>query len=218
MKQVLASLALLCALTPAFAQQAAEAPKTGGFQKDRLFTGGSLSLGFGTGYFLGGVNPMLGYRITNWLEGGIAVNYTFTQIKSIDFNTGQRTGEKARQTIFGAGAFTRIYPVRFLFAHAQFERNFINFTYDPGSGGELYREKRQANSFLVGAGYTSGRDPEGGSPYGFLSVLWDVLKEENSPYVDAYGRMTPQVRAGLIIPLFQGPRNPAFDRGGPLKR
>ncbi|RYY97957.1 MAG: hypothetical protein EOO11_09430 [Chitinophagaceae bacterium] len=217
MKKVLASLVLVLSLATASAQ-VVDSLQPRGFQKNRLFVGGSLSLGFGTGYFLGGINPMFGYSVTNWLDAGIAANYTFTQIKYIDAYTGERTGEKARQSLYGGGVFTRIYPVRFLFAQAQFERNFINLTYDPGSGGESFKEKRQANSLLVGAGYTSGRSPGAGGAYGFVSILWDVLKDENSPYTDGTGRMTPQVRAGFIVPLFQGKRNAAFDQGGPLKR
>jgi hypothetical protein len=209
MKKILLTIALVCAGAVVFAQ--ADSTKKHGFQKQNLFTGGSVSLGFGTGYFLGGINPVLGYRITPWLDGGVAINYTYTQQKELQY-----LGDKARQSIYGGGVFTRIFPVHFLFAQAQLEHNFINFKYYPPNGGTVYKENRDATSLLVGAGYTSGRNA--GGAYGYLAVMWDVLKDENSPYLDNYGRLTPQVRAGINIPLFQGKRNPAFDRGGPLKR
>ncbi|RYZ23329.1 MAG: hypothetical protein EOO16_05445 [Chitinophagaceae bacterium] len=209
MKKILLTLLLCSTLTVLWAQRDSTAPR--GFQKNKLFTGGSLSLGFGTGYFLGGVNPVLGYNLTHWLDAGIAVNYTFTQQKDIVY-----VNDKARESVYGGGVFTRIFPVNFLFAQAQFEHNFINYKYIfPNNGGEE-RRNLEANSLLVGAGYTSGRG--NGGAYGYFSILWDVLKNPNSPYVDGNGRLTPQVRAGINIPLFGGSRNSDFDRGGPLKR
>jgi hypothetical protein len=209
MKKIM--ITMLCCGAVFGAQAQSESTAKGGFQKDKLFTGGSLSLGFGSGYFLGGVNPVLGYSLTSWLDAGIAVNYTFTQQKDISV-----FDDKARQSLYGGGVFTRIFPVRFLFAQAQLEHNFINFKYYPAGGGNVIREDRNATSLLVGPGYTTGRGE--GTAYGFVSVLWDVMKNENSPYVDGNGRLTPQIRAGINIPLFQGGRNHDLDRGGPLKR
>jgi hypothetical protein len=208
MKRSILTLILCGTLTVLWAQRDSTAPR--GFQKSKLFTGGSLSLGFGTGYFLGGVNPMLGYSVTSWLDAGIAVNYTYTQRRYIYGD------DKARQSLYGGGVFTRIFPVKFLYAQAQYEYNFIDFKYYPEFGGEVQKQNLEAPSLLVGAGYTSGRG--GGGAYGFVSILWDVLKDPNSPYVDAYGRPSPQIRAGINIPLFQGSRNPSFDQGGPLHR
>jgi len=37
--------------------------------------------------------------------------------------------------------------------------------------------------------------------------MWDVLKDENSPYTDNLNRAIPQIRAGFNIGLFQGRRN-----------
>ena len=60
----------------------------------------------------------------------------------------------------------------------------------------------KASSFLIGPGYASGRD-ESKSFY-YISVLFDVAKNINSPYVDAQGRISPIIRAGYNIALFQG--------------
>ncbi|RYY39599.1 MAG: hypothetical protein EOO08_09855 [Chitinophagaceae bacterium] len=211
MKKLLLTFFGCALLASAFAQDS-----THGFRKEKLFTGGSLSIGFGTGYFLGGINPVLGYELTHWLDAGIAVNYTFTQQRYLYSYGGVPLDDKARQSVYGGGLFTRIFPVNFLFAQAQIEHNFINFKYYPPNGGTVQQDDRQATSLLLGAGYTSGRT--GGGPYGYLAVLFDVLKDPNSPYVDNYGHMQPQVRAGINIPLFRGKRNPDFDRGGPLRR
>ncbi|TCJ14461.1 hypothetical protein EPD60_10760 [Flaviaesturariibacter flavus] len=209
MKRTILTLILCSSLTLLWAQRDTTAPH--GFQKSRLFTGGSFSLGFGTGYFLGGISPMLGYNLTSWLDAGIGLNYTYTQQRYI-----YSANDKARQTLYGGGVFTRIFPVHFLYAQAQYEHNFINYKYYPGDGAADFKQDYSAPSMLVGLGYTSGRNS--GGPYGFVSVLWDVLKDPNSPYVDNQGHPQMQFRAGLNIPLFSGKRNNDFDRGGPLKR
>jgi hypothetical protein len=54
----------------------------------------------------------------------------------------------------------------------------------------------------VGAGYTQGRIP-GNNGFFYLSVLFDVSGNKNSPYTDNYGRTIPIIRAGINIPLFK---------------
>jgi len=168
------------------------------FQQN-LFSGGSLSLSFFGNTFLVGGSPVLGYSLTNWLDAGLVVNYTFSSIR--DYNG--VLNDKLRQTMFGGGGFARIYPVRFLFLQGQVERNLIRQTYIPIAG---VQEKISvaSSSTLIGGGYTSGRQGRGGNPFFYLAVLFDVGGDINSPYTDAYGRTIPIVRGGLQIPLFQG--------------
>lgn len=168
------------------------------FQQN-LFSGGSLSLSFFGNTFLVGGSPVLGYSLTNWLDAGLVVNYTFSSIR--DYNG--VLNDKLRQTMFGGGGFARIYPVRFLFLQGQVERNSIRQTYIPIAG---VQEKISvaSSSTLIGGGYTSGRQGRGGNPFFYLAVLFDVGGDINSPYTDAYGRTIPIVRGGLQIPLFQG--------------
>ena len=115
-------------------------------------------------------------------------------------------GDKLRQTIYSPGAFVRIFPVRFLFAHAQYEHNFIRYKYIPAtnSGITPFTERRENNSVLVGAGYAGGR--EDGNSFSYISLLFDVAKGKNSPYKDELDRVLPIIRAGFNIALFQGRR------------
>src|SRR5439155_9919748 len=113
-------------------------------------------------------------------------------------------GDRLHQSVYGGGFFTRLFPVRFLFAQAQIEHNWIASTYFPYDNSTRQKTDLASNSFLVGAGYTTGRDPSGKSAYGYLAVLWDVMNDLNSPYVDNYGRAIPIIRAGFNVPLFQG--------------
>src|SRR5687768_2251329 len=87
--------------------------------KETLFTGGSISLAFYNNTFLIGASPVFGTSLTNWLDAGIVVNYNYTSYRD------PYTPNKLRQTVYGGGAFTKIYPIRFLFAQAQFERNTV---------------------------------------------------------------------------------------------
>ena len=111
--------------------------------------------------------------------------------------------DKLRQTVYGGGAFVKLYPLRFLFAQAQFEHNFIRQKFIPNSGAtQTY--STSGNSMLVGDGYTTGRQGKGGQPFYYLAVLFDVSGNDNSPYTDAYGRTIPIIRGGIQVPLFQG--------------
>jgi hypothetical protein len=167
--------------------------------KENLFTGGSISAGFGSNYFLIGGSPVFGYSVTNWLDAGIVINYNYQSWRNYSV-----PDDKLRQTTYGGGPFLKIYPVRFLFLQAQFEENFIKQKYIyPGSN---YIDKRSgdASSFLIGGGYTSGRYGRGGNSFFYMSVLFDIGDDPLSPYKNSYGQAVPILAGGIQVPLFQG--------------
>ena len=172
------------------------------FQKDRLFTGGSVTASFSNYYTVLGIAPQFGYTLTHWADAGITLNFNYTSQR--DF---QIYGDKLRQTVYGPGAFVRLFPVNFLFATAQYEYNFIHLNYIPaeGSGYTNYERNTNASSLLLGGGYAGGRSRTSNTYY-YISISWDVLGDKNSPYIDGYGRSTPVIRAGYNIGLFQGRR------------
>jgi hypothetical protein len=192
-----------------FAQRGDE--KTGekkGFKKEKLFTGGSVTGGFSNYATVLGITPQFGYSLTNWADAGITLNFNYTSQRDYyDF------GDKLRQTVYGPGAFVRLFPVRFLFASAQYEYNLIHLKYIPtgNSGVAPAKTNLNANSLLLGAGYAGGRDI-GNNTYYFLSVSWDVLGDKNSPYIDGFGRSNPIIRAGYNIGLFQGEGRRRYER------
>jgi hypothetical protein len=170
-----------------------------GFKKENLFTGGSISLAFYNNTFMVGGSPVLGYSISKWLDAGLVFNYNYTSYRDVEL-----FDDRLRQTNYGGGAFVRVYPIRFLFAQAQAEHNWLNFKYIyPDNSSPSYRSKATGNSFLIGGGYATGREPGSGQPFYYLSVLFDIADDANSPYTDAYGRAIPIIRGGLQIPLFQ---------------
>ena len=170
-----------------------------GFKKEKLFTGGSVSLSFGSNSFLIGVNPVLGYSLTNWADAGLAINYNYTSYRDVSV-----FDDKLRQSVYGGGVFTRLFPVRFIFVQGQLEHNFIKQKYIPPNGASSETDNRSATSLLVGGGYTTGRYGGSGNTFGYLAVLFDVLKEQDSPYTDNAGRIIPILRAGINVYLFQG--------------
>lgn len=175
----------------------------GGFKKENLFTGGGVALGFSSNSFQVGVSPVLGYSLASWVDAGIAVNYNYVSYRDIYLNNAD---DKIRRSTYGVGAFSRLFPVNFIFAHVQFEHNFITEKYLPGNGGNTEKNKVEANSLLVGAGYASGRYPNSGQPFFYLSLLFDVLNNDYSPYTSSSGNIVPIIRGGIQVPLFQGKR------------
>jgi len=181
------------------AQDDEKEEKKKGFNKENLFTGGSISLAFYNNTFLIGGNPVFGYSITNWADLGIVVNYTYSSYRDYNFVF----NDKLKQYVYGGGGFIKLYPVRFLFAQAQYEYNFIKQKFIPNVGVEQ-EYKGEAGSFLVGGGYTTGRNGRGGNPHFYLAVLFDISNKLGSPYLDSYGRTIPIIRGGIQVPLFQG--------------
>jgi len=167
--------------------------------KENLFTGGTVSVAFFNNTFLIGASPVLGYSATDWADVGIVVNYNYTTYRDYNFVF----NDKLKQYVYGGGGFVKLYPVRFLFAQAQYEYNYIKQKFIPNVG-VTQTDKGEAGSFLVGGGYTTGRFGRGGQPFFYLAVLFDISNNAYSPYTDAYGRAIPIIRGGLQVPLFQG--------------
>ncbi|MBS1577027.1 MAG: hypothetical protein JST09_17145 [Bacteroidetes bacterium] len=202
MKKLLLSAFLLNAMVLVVsAQDKEDAEEKKGFKLDNLFTGGSVSLGFGSAYgsssFTIGASPIFGYSITNWLDAGITVNYSYQSTRDYPYD-----GGKLRQSLYGGGGFAKIYPVEFIFAQAQFEHNF-------GTQKQIYqgitdKYTYDVNSLLVGGGVSFGRQKYSKVPFFYLSVLFDVSGNLFTPYTNTRGNAIPIIRGGFQIPLFQG--------------
>ena len=168
-----------------------------GFKKENLFTGGSANLGFSSYSTNLGISPQFGYSLSNWADAGITINFNYVSQKDPYSPT------KIRQTVYGPGAFVRLFPVKFLFATAQYEYNFIHQKTFYGNTTSASNVNVQDGSLLIGGGYAGGRERSNNTYY-FFSVMWDVLGNKYSPYIDSYNRAIPVIRAGYNIGLFQG--------------
>jgi hypothetical protein len=208
MKKIILALFVLALTASSLFAQKEKDEEEKGFKMENLFTGGSVTASFFNGATILGASPIFGYKLANWIDAGVVINFTYASqrdIKEID--------DKVKQTVYGAGVFTRIYPVNFLFVQGQFEHNFTSLRYIPATNLYLpYKETVGANSLLVGAGYTQGRRP-GSNTFYYVAILFDIIRDLNSPYVDLIynpitgnysARAIPIIRAGINIGLFEG--------------
>jgi hypothetical protein len=210
MKSIYALLLVTFVSANVFAQDEKsgdEEVKKGGFRKENLFAGGTVNAGFGSGTTSLGLGPFFGYSINKYLDVAVSFNYSYTSQRDY------YSSAKYRQSIIGPGAFVRIFPVKFLFAQAQYERNFIQQKIIYGGSVPNDKFKVNSSSFLVGPGFASGRD-QYNKTFFYLSVLWDLKKDQYSPYLDNQGRVNPVFRAGVNVSLFQ----PNEARGVGVKR
>jgi len=161
-------------------KQSNNAPET--FQK-HLFTGGNIGLQLGTISNID-ISPMLGYRINDYIAFGVGATYQFYRYH--DYYYDQRT------EIYGGRVFTRIYPFKMVFLHAEYEMlNLESAIFDPGYNS--YSNKR-FNVFnpLVGAGYKQEMNDNVSST---IMILWNL----NNTGITPYG--SPIIRVGVEINL-----------------
>lgn len=201
MKRIFFASLLLITVTAATAQREDKEEKTGGFKKENLFTGGDFTASFYSGGTVLGISPYFGYSLNKIIDAGVAMNFTYTGER-------QYSGDKYRQYVYGPGVFARIFPIKMLFLQGSFEHNFINVNFTPANSGVKQKYNVEANSLLIGGGYASGRQGVGGSPFFYFSIMVDITKDINSPYVeqlqDGSLRAQPIIKAGVQVPLFQG--------------
>lgn len=133
--------------------------------KDKLYTGGSLGLTFGS-YTNVMISPMLGARLNERLYAGLGIEYQYTKDK--------RYEPALTYNQFGGRIFSQYSFIPQLFAHVEFaamsmerynlqlkkERNFVPFLYVGGG----FRQRLAGNSFVS------------------FRILFDVLQNQNSPY------------------------------------
>jgi len=169
-----------------------------GLQKENLFLGGSLALGVGSYQFNVGASPEIGYSLNSWLDAGVVVNFNYNSIRADPYNV---YNYNTRYHIFnyGGGVFGRAYVLPFLFLGVQPEYNWIkgNAKY-MGSGGGEYSYSTGATSLLLGLGYGQRVVGEGSF---YISLMFDVLGDKNSPYNDFNGHPLPVIKAGFNIYL-----------------
>ncbi len=177
-----------------------EEPSTG-FNKENLFLGGSLGLGFGSYQFNVGVNPEIGYSLNKWLDVGAVVNFNYNSIKA-DPSGYYNPNTRTREYIYGGGVFGRAYVLPFLFLTAQPEFNWIsiNDKYPDGSSDHF---NANAPSLLLGIGY--GQRVVGQSSF-FIALLFDAIDNVNSPYNDANGHPLPVFLCLFGLPAFLSSR------------
>jgi hypothetical protein len=170
------------------------------FNDNPIFIGGNLVIGGGAGSFQLGINPEIYKRINDYVDMGAATNLFFQSFNPTISNG--LSGNSSRSFQLGAGAFTRIWPLEKFFIQIQPEYNytwsrFKNRDTEGINAGASRSISFGAESLLAGIGY--GNRSENGMTY--FSVMFDLLKNPNSPYRDAFNRADPIIRAGFAFPI-----------------
>lgn len=161
-----------------------------GFKRENIFIGSGINLGFSNGFILG-LNPEIGYSLNKFIDAGIATNITYITQNDI------YSPAVYRYTVAGGGPFLRFWPVNMIFISGQLEYNTIRSS-KKENGVVTPGVSTSSPSILVGAGY--GNRFIGQSQF-YTSIVVDVMKDPNSPYVDGYNRMQPVFRTAFLFYL-----------------
>ncbi|MDE3124309.1 MAG: hypothetical protein KGK14_02240 [Bacteroidota bacterium] len=169
-------------------------PEASGFQKQNMFIGGGLSLGFGTYSFNIGGTPEIGYSFNEWLDAGVSINLNYQSVKADPY---YNNDIRQRSFNYGGGPFVRIFPIKQLFLQGQFEQNWIKYNYLNMTNNQATSFNTNASSFLAGVGYAQRII---GQNTFYTVIMVDVLNSPYSPY-RSYNGVTstalPIIRAGF---------------------
>ncbi|GAF90444.1 unnamed protein product [marine sediment metagenome] len=147
-------------------------------QPSKVYYGGELGLGFGD-YFRISVMPLIGYKVTPQFSVGGKVGYAYGKDK--------RYSTTIESHNYGGSIFARYRFVQRLYAHTEFVYNSYKYQTE-----RLETEREWVPFLLLGGGYVQ---PVSDNAVLFVEVLWDVLRDSDSPY-DA---SDPFVKFGIGI-------------------
>lgn len=187
-RNLVTCLALLLSVSM-FAQEAADTEQKGKFKKENIFLGTSLNLGIASRSFNVGLNPEIGYSVSNWLDAGVSFNINYFSQNASDYSP-----YRFRNFNYGGGPFLRVWPLNFLHLQIQPEFNWISSSQKDMTTNQTYKYNYNAGSLLLGIGYGTRII---GSQYQYITLMIDVLQNANSPYRDRFNDPLPVLRAGF---------------------
>jgi len=135
-------------------------------EPSKVYWGGQLGLSFGS-FFRISIVPMVAYKVTPKFHVGGKIGYAYTEDKRYENAT-------ITSHNYGGSVFTRYLLVKGLYAHAEYM--YWSYEYQTEN---LEGDRTWVPFLLVGGGYVQPVSP---STAVFIEVLWDVLRDENSPY------------------------------------
>jgi len=131
---------------------------------DKVRIGGDLNFGLSNDYYFLTAAPRVSMEVTKWFVPGISVAYMYAQ----------ETGSYSATT-YGAGVFTDIYPIQYVFGRVEYQRLW----YTQKVTGIPEKYTFNDNFLLMGVG---ARVPVGNRMSMSASVLFNVLNNEKSDY------------------------------------
>lgn len=165
------------------------------YNKNNIFVGGSLALGFGSYSFNIGGTPEVGYSFNDWFDAGVALNINYQSIRADAYYNGNI---RQRSFNYGGGPFLRIYPIKQFFLQGQFEENWVKYNYLDMNSGLSSSFTTRSSSFLAGIGYT--QRIIGQSSF-YTLLMMDLMTDKYSPYrlqnTNGSTSAIPIIRAGF---------------------
>lgn len=160
-----------------------------GFDPTRLVFGGGLVFNIGGGVTDLGISPILGYKITDKFSAGIGLGYEYFKIKNF-YEVSNPNNGLLEYYPFKVSVYTGSVWARYLIWNnifAQVEPQMIVFkssvpSYDYSLvPAPLVKKSEGFNvpRLLVGGGV---RQPLGGRTALVVTLLYDVIRDKNSPY------------------------------------
>lgn len=203
MKNWILAIAFLCGVHLSQAQVEGVSTRTSsseehGFNKENIFAGGSLSLGYQSGFdgtgrstnvFNAGVLPEIGYNLSKVFDLGVSgsvnyYSYSFPQYETV----------KLKTTTYGFGAFVRARVFDQFYLQVMPELNFSRTKETNPS--YTYKYNINSSSFLVGAGYRYMN--EGARSCFNIAILVDLGKDDYSPY-----KSYTQNGQVVVVPIYR---------------
>ncbi len=133
--------------------------------RERIYYGGTVTLSFGNATRIG-VAPMLAYKLTPKLSAGVEAGYEYVNYDDFDQSSHN----------YGGSVFGRYRLIPELYAHAEYQ--MINYDIPTG----FNTSTRETVPFLlVGGGFCRKIAP---NTVGYVEVLVDLLRDDQSPYED----------------------------------
>ena len=132
----------------------------------KVYYGGGVGFSFWNDYFRISVEPMIGYKFTPKLSGGLKVAYEYINDSGSSLSSTWHN--------FGGSLLLRYRIIPQFYAHAEFA--YMSYQYSVGG----YTSDRDWVPFLLlGGGYSQQISR---NTWAYAQVLFDVIKDENSPY------------------------------------
>lgn len=170
LKKLIFSLIIAVAALQVKAQDEEEPQK--GFDKEKLFFGGTFGLGFGSNQTSIIISPQVGYRFNNYLAAGAGINFNYYSYKYEWLQMKQNIG------VVGLNIFGRVYPIQYIVLQLQPELNYI-WGKEKFDNGTVYKiDSRFVPSLLAGGGAAI---PMGRGAM-LIMVQYDVLQRPMNPY------------------------------------
>jgi hypothetical protein len=149
-----------------------------GFDRSRLFGGGSFILNFGDITIIN-ISPQVGYHFNRYFAAGVGINGQYSSFKTINGYDGS-TLSREEYGVAGLNVFGRFYPIQQVILQVQPEANYVWGKVKYYDTNQEYKlDGKIIPSLLLGAG---GAIPMGRS--GALNILaqYDILQNDRTPY------------------------------------